>query len=164
MAEPPRQRIWPWAVGALFAALLLALQGVHHFRVELAVAAPEMKPLLLELCDALACELPLPSKAELIGIESSDLHPDAQKPGRLQLAATLKNRAPHAQQYPHLELALTDTNDAVLLRRVLAPDDYLPKSKPAAAGFAAGGDLAVSLALEVKDLAPVGYRLYVFYP
>ncbi|MDP2795163.1 MAG: DUF3426 domain-containing protein [Sulfurisoma sp.] len=166
-AEEPPRRAWPWVLGALLALLALALQATHHYRVELAVLLPEAKPALLAACEIAGCDLPLPRKADLVAIESSDLHPDPANAAQLQLVATLRNRAPFAQEYPHLELTLTDTADKALLRRVLAPADYLPKpanAKSAAPGFAANSDLALALTLEVKDLAPVGYRLYVFYP
>ncbi len=161
--ETPR-RAWPWVLGTLLALSILALQAVHHYRVELSVLLPESKPALQALCEIAGCELPLPKKVDLVAIETSDLHPDTSNAAQLQLVATLKNRAPFAQEYPHLELTLTDTADKALLRRVLAPADYLSKNKPLAAGFPPASDLAISLTLEVKDLAAVGYRLYVFYP
>jgi len=161
--EPPR-RSWPWVLGVLLALLALAGQAIHHFRVELALIAPEAKPALVAFCDIAGCDLPLPRRVGLVGIDSSDLHPDPANAAQLLLVATIKNRAPFAQAYPHLELTLTDTADKALLRRILAPADYLPKTRPVDDGFAAGADLAVRLTLEVKDLAAVGYRLYVFYP
>lgn len=160
--EPPLH--WPWALGATFALLGLAAQAGYYFRTEIGMRVPEAKPVLEEICAALGCEVALPRKADLIGIETSDLHPEPTRLGQLQLAASLKNRAPFAQAYPHLELTLTDTADKAVVRRVLAPADYLSKAKPTAPGFAAGSDLAISLALEVKGAAPAGYRLYVFYP
>ena len=166
LAEEPPRRAWPWVLGALLVLAALALQAAHHYRVELAVMLPEARPTLLATCEYAGCDLPLPRKISLIGIESSDLHPDPANAAQLQLVATIKNRAPFAQEYPHLELTLTDTADKALLRRVLAPADYLPGPGNAgqAAGFGPASDLALSLALEVKELAPVGYRLYVFYP
>jgi predicted Zn finger-like uncharacterized protein len=164
LADQPPRRAWPWAIGALLALTALALQAAYHYRGDLAVRLPEAKPALQVACELAGCDLPLPRKIELVAIDSSDLHPDPASAAQLQLVATLRNRAAFAQAYPHLELTLTDTTDKALLRRVLIPADYLPKAKPAAAGFAAGSDLAISLALEVRDLAPVGYRLYVFYP
>ncbi|MBU1645416.1 MAG: DUF3426 domain-containing protein [Gammaproteobacteria bacterium] len=164
LAEEPPRRAWPWVLGVVFALLVLSGQAIHHFRVELALIAPEAKPALAAFCDMAGCDLPLPRKVGLVGIDSSDLHPDPANAAQLLLVATIKNRAPFAQAYPHLELTLTDTADKALLRRVLAPADYLPKAKPVDDGFAASADLALRLTLEVKDLAAVGYRLYVFYP
>ena len=82
----------------------------------------------------------------------------------LVLAATLKTRAPFAQDYPHLELTLTDTRDQPIMRKVLAPVEYLTQGADVRSGFAGNGDLAVSLWLDAGQLGASGYRLYVFYP
>ncbi len=165
--EEPRRRAWPWVLASLLALLVLALQALIQFRTEAAVLAPELKPALQTLCGLLDCDLPLPRKADQLSIETSDLHPDPQHKGLLILAATLKNRAPFLQTYPHLELTLTDTLDQPLLRKIIAPAEYLPKGSDIAAGFAAGRDITVNLALipeSAGKAAPAGYRLYLFYP
>lgn len=162
VAETPPPRRWPWAVG-LFAMLLLAAgQLAFIYRVELAVRSPELRPLLVAGCEAAGCSVPWPHRPELLGIENSDLEPAGGD--RLLLTATLKNRAPFVQEVPHLELTLTDTQDDALLRKVLAPADWLPAGQPASAGFAAGGELAVRLLLEAPGVPAVGYRLYLFHP
>lgn len=161
----PRRHRWAWALAAVLAMLLLLLQLVMHFRVELSVLVPEVKPLLQALCQPFACDLPLPRKSDLISIESSDLRPDPS--GQLMLTAVLKNRAPFAQTLPHLELTLTDTDDRTILRKVLAPADYLPQGRGTDAGFATHGEIAVNLALmheHAPNAAATGYRLYLFYP
>lgn len=160
-ATPPAKR-WPWRIGALALLILSGAQLLYSFRVELAVLAPELRPALAAGCDLFGCVLPRPRKPELIGIETSDLAPAG--PERLLLTATLKNRAPFDQEFPHLELTLTDTRDAALLRKVLAPADYLPAGRNPAAGFAARGDSAIRLTLEAPGVPAAGYRLYLFYP
>ncbi len=160
--EAPRRRAWPWALGTLTALLVLAAQTALHFRTEIAVLHPDAKPLLAAACKTLGCELLLPRKPDLVGIETSDLHPGSG--GKLALTATLKNRAPFAQEYPHLELTLTDTVDQALIRRILAPGDYLAPKTVIAAGFGANADLAVNLVVEAPGVPAVGYRLYLFYP
>lgn len=162
VAEAPPPRRWPWAIG-LFALLVLAVaQLAYIYRVELAVLVPELRPALVAACEMAGCSVPWPRRPELVGIESSDLEPAGGD--RLLLTATLKNRAPFVQEYPHLELTLTDTQDDALLRKVLPPADWLPAGQTAGAGFAARGELAVKLLLEAKDVPAVGYRLYLFYP
>jgi len=163
----PRRRVWPWALASLLTLLLLMLQLTLHYRVELSVLAPNAKPVLQALCAPFDCDVPLPRLSDLVGIESSDLHPDLAQKDQLVLMATLKNRAPFAQAYPHLELTLTDTNDKAMLRRVLAPAEYLAKEVIAANGFAASSETAVHLGLQYDNAESVpatGYRLYLFYP
>jgi predicted Zn finger-like uncharacterized protein len=162
--EPAPTRRWPWVLGSVVTLLVLAGQLLLQFRTEVAIAAPESRPLLVAACQLFGCKIELPHKIEFIGIETSDLSPDGAKPGWLHLAATLRNRAPFAQNWPNLELTLTDAQERPLIRRVLAPADYLPAQQPLAEGFPRRGDQAVQLTLEAADVPAVGYRLYVFYP
>lgn len=162
--EPPAPRRWPWLLASLCALLALGYQSIVMYRIELAVLWPEIKPALASACQTLGCEVGLPAKVALVGIEASDLHPDTSQKGRLALTATLKNRAPFAQQFPHLELTLTDTADKAIVRKVLAPADYLPRNTPVASGMASNVDIAVSIGLDAGELPASGYRLYIFYP
>jgi predicted Zn finger-like uncharacterized protein len=161
---PPAPRRWPWVVGSLVALIALGLQAVLAFRVELSVLWPESKPKLVALCNAVGCEVGFPARIALVGIEASDLHPDSERKGRLALSAILKNRAPFAQQYPHLELTLTDTADKAIARKVLTPADYLPPKTPSSSGMPPNADIAVIVGVDSGELAASGYRLYVFYP
>ena len=164
--KPPRRHAWPWALGIfMFAVPALFIQALLHFRVELAVLHPQTKPALLAVCELLGCDLPLPRRIDRVSIESSDLHPvGSSSEGRLQLVASLRNRAPFTQAWPHLELTLTDANDRMLLRKALAPAEWLPPDVSPAEGFPADAEQAVSLALEAPDVPAAGYRLYVFHP
>ena len=157
-------RRWPWVVATVVAALLLATQAAMHFRVELAAKAPSTRPILIAACNLIGCQVPLPMEIAAIGIDTSDLHPDNDHPGHLQLNATLRNRAAYAQIWPHLEVSLTDAADRILVRKAIPPADYLPAKLKPEACFPAKGDQLVQLDLQAPDVPAVGYRLYVFYP
>ena len=161
---PPAPRRWPWVIGILLALGSLGLQAVLTYRVEVAVLVPETRPVLEATCQALGCDVGLPAKVALVGIETSDLHPDTQQKGRLALTATLKNRAPFAQRFPHLELTLTDTADKAIVRKILAPSEYLPPGTGIPGGMTPNADIAISIALDAGDVPASGYRLYIFYP
>lgn len=161
---PPPPRRWPWAIGSAIALMAIGLQAALAFRAELAVVWPKAKPALVALCDTAGCDVGLPSKVALVGIEASDLHPDSERKSRLTLTATLKNRAPFAQTYPHLELTLTDTEDKAIARKVLAPADYLPTGTSIPEGMQPGADIVVAVGIDSGELAASGYRLYLFYP
>ena len=165
IAVPAEKRSrWPFALAAILLALGLAGQATFHYRSELAVAVPFLKPSLLAFSHALDRTLPLPTRAELVSIETSDLQTDTARGNLLVLNATLRNRAPYGQAYPWLELSLTDTQDSAIARRVFAPKEYLPAKVPADQPFAANSDFAVRLWIEANDIGAAGYRLYVFYP
>jgi len=153
---------WLWGSAAFLAMLLLLLQALLHFRTELSLSFPEANTLWRDGSALFGLDLPLPHEADLLAIETSDLHPGNE--AQLVLAATLKNRAGFPQAYPHLELTLTDVGDQALLRKVLAPSEYLPPGVDTAAGFAANGELALNLALEASVAGAAGYRIYLFYP
>jgi predicted Zn finger-like uncharacterized protein len=160
--SPPRR--WPWVIGSVLALTAMSLQAVLAFRVELAVLWPDAKPALSALCEIAGYEVGLPAKVALVGIEASDLYPDTQHNGRLTLAATLKNRAPFNQQFPHLELTLTDTTDKAIARKVLAPADYLPLKTSSAYGMQPNADTMVIVGVDPGEMTASGYRLYLFYP
>ena len=138
--------------------LALAAQILHHFRTDIVLRLPS----LAAAYEALGIDLPLPRNPALVSIETSDLQSDTAR-GLFVLQATLKNRAAHAQAWPALELSLTDTNDAVVARRVMYAAEYLPPGTTADA-FQPNGDVAVRLWIEAKGLGASGYRLYIFYP
>lgn len=168
---PAKESAWRTLLpvtGISIAITALLLQALMIWRVEMATLAPATRPALETACDLLGCTVGLPSKTDLLSIEASDLHPHPGNAGRLVLNATLRNRAPFAQTWPHLELTLTDLADRVLARRVLTPKDYLPTSgtklETDIRGIAAGADASLELHISAIDLAAGGYRLYVFYP
>lgn len=162
---PPRRPplIWPWIVATVLASLLAILQLALHYRVELAVLSPGLKPALQAACRPFGCDVPLPHKIDLLSIETSDLHPGKQK-GRLQLNALLKNKAPFVQELPVLEIALTDVADRPLIVKALKPTDYLPPEQKSEQGFPARGEINVKLNFDAGDTPAVGYRLYLYYP
>jgi len=153
-----------FAATAMVLALLLAGQALFHFRSALAVAAPALRPVLIRMSEFLGAELPLPRDADLISIESSDLQSEPGKNRLLVLQATLRNSARYAQDYPALELSLTDTKDKTVVRRVFLPGEYLPPKMPPDGAFAANSEIEVRLWLEAKEISAAGYRLYAFYP
>ena len=160
----PEKRTWPWAIATLILALLLAAQSAYYFRVELAVRLPQLKPALVGYCKLLKCTVPLPRKADLIGIESSEMVADPKHENQIDLNALLRNRASFTQAYPNLELTLSDSQDKPLARRVFRPVDYLPPRESEATGMLPNHELNLRLHLFTYDLRPMGYRLVVYYP
>jgi predicted Zn finger-like uncharacterized protein len=160
---PPHSLNHLWWIGSVLLLFALVLQGAYRYRGEIAVLVPETKPLLESLCVELGCEVPLPRRAELLSIESSDLQGDTSHPNVMVLTATLRNRAAFVQAFPALELTLTSAQGETVARRVLMPKEYLTQPARAEAGFAAGSELQIRMYIEAAALKPTGYRLYLFY-
>ena len=88
---------------------------------------PRTRPVLTRICGVAGCTIrPLRDVAmSHLSIDASDLQADPAHRGLLILTATLRNRAAWTLAYPHLELTLTDAQDQVVVRRALAPADYV---------------------------------------
>ena len=164
-APPPRGTGW-WVAGSAIAAVALVLQMLLLYRTELSVLFPATRDSLASACRILGCALHLPRKPDLMAIDTSDLESDRRREGVIVLNAVIRNKAPFAQEYPALELTLTDERDQPVLRRVLAPAEYLQNSpEPGVArGIAPNAQAPVRLHLHTGGVRAVGYRLYLFYP
>ena len=140
---------------------------VERVEQRFSVLAPETRAHLAAACAALECELRLPHKPELMSIEFSDLQADAQRENVIVLNALLRNRALFPQEYPALELTLTDAADQAVVRRVLQPADYLqdPRARERIAqGVAPGAEVTAQAHFDTSRVRATGYRLYLFYP
>ena len=163
---PPPSRSLAWALGTALVLVALAAQAVHYFRTEIAVLVPETRPYLARACAALKCDLKLPRRPKQMAIESSDLQADGRRDKVIVLNAVLRNQAQFAQEYPALELTLTDERDEAVARRVLMPADYLAgtPAEQIARGMGAGAETALRVYFDTGGLRAVGYRMYLFFP
>ena len=164
--EPaPRSRLL-WGSLALLAATVLAVQVVYRYRTEIAALAPGTRAGLDAACQIAHCAVPLPRRPELMSIDSSDLQADARIDSMIVLNAVLRNRAPFAQDFPALELTLTDERDRPVLRKVLSPPQYLDQARLAARsqGLAPGTEMALRINFDAGRVKAIGYRLYLFFP
>ena len=155
------RRGWWWTPLSILLFLVLLAQSAFYFRGAIAFMLPQTKPVIVEICAELGCEVPLPRRAELISIESSDLKADPTNPGVIALLVTLRNRAAFPQTFPALELTLTNEREMPLARRVLHSNDYLADKTEA---FEGSSERQIRLDFEAGSLKASGYRLYVFYP
>ena len=139
----------------------LGLQWMIHERDRIATFEPRTLGLLRGLCLPLGCTVAPLRQIESIVVDNSSFK--KVRDNAYQLNLTIKNTAPVALAMPSVELALTDTQDQPVLRRVLFPADL-----GAAASLAAGSEWTGSLPLSVADNAVTariaGYRVLAFYP
>jgi hypothetical protein len=141
----------------------MGVQGLYFFRSDLAARHPESKPFLQQFCRALQCSIRLPANPDLLSIETSNLEADPQQANLVALNAILRNRAKLAQEYPQLELTLTDTQDQMIARRIFTPGEYA-KGADLNRGMLPNEEMAVKLNLDLGDLKAAGYRVFLFYP
>ncbi|MDZ7651202.1 MAG: DUF3426 domain-containing protein, partial [Burkholderiaceae bacterium] len=152
--------------GSLLLALLLLLQAAVVFRSELLVRWPELRPRLADLCDLYGCSVGWPTRAEVLAVVGTELQ---AVPGTdiLELTAVIRNRASYRVALPAVEVALTDTTNRTLARKVFAPVDYLASSgEPSSRineGLGPGSDYVVRITFEARGLNAAGFVVYPFY-
>lgn len=164
--EAPKEKrrfFWLWLIGAILLLASLGAQGLYFFRSDLAARHPEFKPFLQQFCSVLQCSIRLPANPDLLSIETSNLEANPQQANLVALNAILRNRAKLAQEYPQLELTLTDTQDRMIARRIFAPREYA-KGADLNRGMAPNEEVTVKLYLDLGDLKAAGYRVFLFYP
>ncbi len=152
-----------WGIGALLLVGALG-QSAYLFRDQLAVRAPQLKPLLTGVCAKIGCSVQLPMKIDAISIDANELQ--ALDPARniFSLNLLLRNRSDTVQAWPSIELTLNDGNEKAIVRRVFAPRDYLSAATNASLGFGSDQEQPVKLTFELQQLRASGYRVYLFYP
>jgi len=164
--KPRRGHAILYAVAIALLVVLIAAQGVFHFRDAIAAHWPALQPVLARLCSLAGCTIrPLRDAAmSYLSIDASDLQADPAHRGLLILTATLRNRAPWSLAYPHLELTLTDAQDQIVVRRALGPADYAGGTADLQRGISPNGEVAVKVFIDASATSQAGYRLYMFYP
>lgn len=165
-ARSRTHRRFPHAAYAAAVPLLILLllgQATFHFRETLAARWPALHPAMARTCAAIGCSVGAPQEIADLTIQSSDLQADPAHQGLLILTATVRNRGRVPRAYPYLELALTDAQDQVVVRRALAPSEYAGGTTDLARGIPANGEIGIKLFIDASATAQAGYRLYLFY-
>lgn len=162
--QSPRVR----ALLGLVAVLLLvtlALQVAVHFRDHFAARWPAAKPWLTALCEPLGCEIQAPRHLAALTVEASGLSPEGRSDTFL-LTLTLRNRDTVTLATPMIDLSLTDTQGALLLRRALAPADFRRVADGESLGntLAPGAEWPLQTAITVSGQTTSGYTVELFYP
>ena len=78
-------------------------------------------------------------------------------------ATVLRNDSTLVQAWPHIELALADTADKTLVRRIIKPAEYLPRADTSR-GFAAKTEQPVKVYFQLSGVTASGYHIAIFYP
>jgi hypothetical protein len=142
------------------AAVLLGQIAVHE-RDRIAAMKPELRPLLEQLCEPLACQVHLLKEIQSVQIDSSAL--TDLKNGAYRFEVTLVNTAAYPVALPAVELGITDTNGLVVASKVILPNDW-PES-PVQLSPRTEQALQIHMTLDKPQEWPMsGYRALVFYP
>jgi predicted Zn finger-like uncharacterized protein len=159
--DPPARA---WRFGVALMLIVLAAETAYAYRGPIAQRYPVTRPWLESACLRLACNVPWSREDALLKLEDSELLEVPGKPQEIALGARIRNLAGVAQEYPHIELTLTDLTGQAAVRRVLRPTDYLGRPLNGTEVMAPGSEISVQLRLETPRIKATGYELLLFYP
>lgn len=147
------------AVGAVAGALALVMQVAFEYRDWVAARWPALQPLLASACSVTGCRIGPPRSIESIAVESSGLV-RVDNSALYRLSVVLRNRAALALAPPSIELTLTDTQGALIARRVINAAEL----NPSQALVPAAGELTLQGMLSANERPISGYTIEIFYP
>lgn len=153
-----------WSFGVLLLVLVLSAEAVYGLRSPLAQRYPVLRHWLESACARIGCVVHWSRDERQLKLEESQLLEVPGRPDQISLAARIRNLAAVPQEYPDLELTLTDIGGQPAARRVLRPADYLGHAPRPDEVLGGGAEIAIRLRLETPGLKPTGYELLVFYP
>ena len=165
-------RFWGLAAWALLGLLGLVIQTVYFFKDPLATYHPSLKPLLLEACQLVGCQIRPLQKTDAVVIDygsvdaiRSDESPEklanSAQPMQWALQINLRNSDSVPVAMPWVEVTLTDAQDAPVMRKVLNPVDW---GAPAVLSPGQIIEQQLLLSLKKEESVLMGYRLLTFYP
>lgn len=155
---PKRRRIVMAVLGVLAAVQLVAV-----YRTEISYTVPFLRPVVQAISLITGQTIQPPMNLSALSIESFELR-NTQKSGQTRMTAILRNRSGTATRWPAMELTLTGPSNAILVRKVLLPAQYLPAGHDQAAGMAPNSEQPLDLMLDTSDLNLAGYSVSLFYP
>lgn len=158
--DEPRGGSALWAVGCLVLVLALCAQLVHYFRQDL-VRNPQLGPTLAAVYDALGLQLAPNWDPTAFEVRQwGDAAADTQA-GRLNVRASIRNKAAFAQPFPLLRVELEDRFGGTVATRDFEPAEYLKSPAQAKRLLTAGASAEADLEIADPGDEAVGYRLNV---
>lgn len=145
----PRVPAAVWALGIALALAVLAGQFGYLYRAEIS-RVPQLTPVVEQFCALIGCEIRPPHdvrRIELLDRTRISPHPGFENV--LRIRVVMVNRASFPQPYPQMEVSLTDSNGALLARRLFSPRQYLGDAQPGNVNMTP--DVAVNALLDVTN-------------
>jgi hypothetical protein len=147
---------------AVLAALLLITaalgQLAWHYRDQV-LATPIGQMLGEKLCGLADCKLPPQRAPSRFVLLERNIAPAPDRDGVLAMQLSFRNDAGFAQPLPDIQLSLYDSEQRLMARRRLHPEEYLFPAPASGFLVASGEQVRVNLQLEDPGRKAVGFRL-----
>lgn len=146
VARPPRRA--RWVAGSIVLVLLLALQGINHWRDALA-SSPALGAPMGRLYATLGVPLDPHWNLAAYDVRQQGAASDPADNHVIRVRVSVANHAPAAQPVPLLRLTLLDRYGKPIAARDLTPEEYWPEGHPARAYLAR--DERIDTEIAVRD-------------
>jgi hypothetical protein len=147
------------ALGVLLLTVMLSAQLTWQFRDALQALFPQTAPLLQAFCATTGCELKAWRRIDALTVENSALTV-AGNGNNYKLRISLHNKAAYAVALPWVDLSLTDSNGAVVARRMLPPTDF----NLTAASLGGNAEETLQIVFSTGAQRVSGYSIEIFHP
>ncbi|MDO4231497.1 MAG: DUF3426 domain-containing protein [Lautropia sp.] len=144
-------------------AIVALIQILAIFRNEIVAHVPVLRPVIAAAATLTGKTIEPPMSLASLSIESFELRATRQA-NQTRMTAILRNRGTVATRWPAMELTLTGPSNALLVRKVLLPGQYLPSMVDQTTGIPANSEQPLDLLLETDDVNLAGYSVSLFYP
>jgi predicted Zn finger-like uncharacterized protein len=146
VARPPRRA--RWVAGCIVLGLLLALQGINHWRDALA-SSPALGAPMGRLYASFGVPLDLHWNLAAYDVRQQGAATDPADSHLIRVRVSVANHAPRDQPVPLLRLTLLDRYGKPIAARDLTPAEYWPAGHPARAFLAR--DERIDSEIAVRD-------------
>lgn len=143
--------------------LVAAIQTIYFMRSKIAADYPQFKPMMVQACKKLGCQIPLARHLDLLVIDDSDMQEDEKYQSVINFSSLLINNAGFIQAFPNIELTLTNTEDQPVLRKIIKPEMYLGADRKIDDGIKAHEEIRIKLAINTSGIPAAGYRILLVY-
>lgn len=159
-AEPPpgNRQTLAWRAAAVLLTLATVVNVAWTFREPL-LDNPRVSAWFNKTKETQADEHGLLRDPQKIQLVSRDMHTHPTRSGILVLSLTFVNLAQRSQEFPELEVTLTDASNQPVARRRLQPAEYLRPGADIGAGLATDVYLPVLLELGDPGEQAVGFEI-----
>lgn len=160
-ASPPAPA-WPGVLVVVGLLISLSALLAYTARGPIVQQWPELRPMVLQWCATLGCQLPAQRRLEALVLQASSLSQDDSS-GHHRLRLQWHNSSDAPVIMPAVDLSIVNAQGQVLARRMLDPSEL----QPALTSVAPGSEAAVSAVLHLRALAAediASFRVSTFYP
>jgi len=155
LEEPAQEHsssIWSTLSSIAIIMLLITTMGLQYLVAQREHFSQHryFRPLLTTICPHIGCVMPPKRQLALLSIVDNRIETHPQFPKALLITAELANHGRFEQNYPIVELVMTNIQQEVVASRHFYPDEYLSEPPNNATSYFTAGS-SEQLKLEVVD-------------